>query len=248
MAEPPPPRMPQWDLPQHAPNAPPLPWPLRFKQATECGCKGPRTIAVLKKSNGTTAYKPICDQCGQDHDEIAHRTLSLKQKNEARPATYGGRAPWVQEIVTRWRAKWWVVYKEYLLSPEWRLKRKEVLGRDWHTCCFCRKAPATQVHHLTYERVGDEPLEDLVSSCKPCHEEHHSRRRVGLPFVEAEAGEEIPHYPPKWGPLSNFEILIIEETSGARVIRDHSQPDTYVIDHAELSADDVREMYDLNGD
>lgn len=31
-------------------------------------------------------------------------------------------------------------------------------------------APQQAVHHLTYERIGHEDLDDLMAVCNPCHE------------------------------------------------------------------------------
>jgi hypothetical protein len=33
-----------------------------------------------------------------------------------------------------------------------------------------------EVHHLTYARLGDEPLSDLLGLCKSCHRAIHHRR------------------------------------------------------------------------
>lgn len=67
-------------------------------------------------------------------------------------------------------------YSSYLLSPKWKQLRQRVLQRDNHLCQGCRRAAATQVHHLTYVRVGDELLFDLVSVCDGCHDRAHADR------------------------------------------------------------------------
>jgi hypothetical protein len=64
---------------------------------------------------------------------------------------------------------WWAKYNEYLRSPKWASKRRVVLGRDLD-CQACLDRPSTQVHHLTYDHVFDEPLFDLVGVCAPCHD------------------------------------------------------------------------------
>jgi 5-methylcytosine-specific restriction endonuclease McrA len=33
---------------------------------------------------------------------------------------------------------------------------------------------AVEVHHLTYERLGEERLTDLVALCRSCHEREHA--------------------------------------------------------------------------
>lgn len=69
-------------------------------------------------------------------------------------------------------------YLEYLDSPEWKDKRKKVLERDENRCQGCKIKPAEQVHHFTYDRLFNEPLEDLVSLCADCHEKEHK-----VPFL-----------------------------------------------------------------
>jgi 5-methylcytosine-specific restriction endonuclease McrA len=66
--------------------------------------------------------------------------------------------------------EWWEWYNEYLKTPAWLVKREAVLKRENYICQGCGKARATQVHHLTYERVGVEMLFDLVAICKTCHD------------------------------------------------------------------------------
>lgn len=61
-------------------------------------------------------------------------------------------------------------YQLYLASRQWAIKREAVRERSNGTCeqCWINKMDA--VHHLTYERVGDERLTDLIAICDPCHE------------------------------------------------------------------------------
>ena len=66
-------------------------------------------------------------------------------------------------------------YAEYRKSPQWNARRKAVLKRDNYTCQQCKDTDIPlDVHHTTYERIGDEDLSDLVSVCRPCHDEIHA--------------------------------------------------------------------------
>lgn len=67
-------------------------------------------------------------------------------------------------------AAWWEAYDEYLSSQTWKDKRAWVLARDKGECQACLKRPATEVHHLTYKHVGNEPLFELIAICSICHE------------------------------------------------------------------------------
>ena len=49
-------------------------------------------------------------------------------------------------------------------------RQQQRLDKDQKLCVFC-KSPATQVHHVTYERAGYENIEtDLRSVCRVCHD------------------------------------------------------------------------------
>lgn len=63
-----------------------------------------------------------------------------------------------------------VNYHEYLASREWRLKRKEVIERAENICERCANAPVENVHHRSYEHLGNEHLQELAGLCRPCHE------------------------------------------------------------------------------
>jgi chromosomal replication initiation ATPase DnaA len=64
-------------------------------------------------------------------------------------------------------------YVEYLQTPEWLAKRELVLKRDSHCCHVCSGSDSLHVHHLTYERRGNEDLDDLVVLCRICHFSYH---------------------------------------------------------------------------
>jgi DNA replication protein DnaC len=70
-------------------------------------------------------------------------------------------------------------YEEYLLTPEWQQKRGLVLDRASHRCQVCNTPWLLNVHHRTYERRGEEALDDLTVLCKPCHELFHERISQG---------------------------------------------------------------------
>ena len=63
-----------------------------------------------------------------------------------------------------------VNYYEYLASREWRLKRKQKIERAGRWCERCHERPIENVHHLTYERLGNERQDDLLGVCRACHE------------------------------------------------------------------------------
>lgn len=94
-------------------------------------------------------------------------------------------------------------YEEYLRSDEWKRKRDAVMQRAMQSFMpaspvirrtvdrygrviksialehrpICENDgcsnEATDVHHLTYKRLGKEQLDDLQALCRKCHEQKH---------------------------------------------------------------------------
>lgn len=54
-------------------------------------------------------------------------------------------------------------------SEQWKTIRRKRLEFDNGLCVFCKSA-AQEVHHVTYENVGQERIEDLRSLCRLCHD------------------------------------------------------------------------------
>jgi len=80
---------------------------------------------------------------------------------------------WAEQLmVRRWIVK--QAYNQYLRDPHWKLTREAVLRRD-KACTRCGTTENLQVHHKTYAHVGNEPLEDLITLCKGCHNLEHKR-------------------------------------------------------------------------
>jgi restriction endonuclease Mrr len=66
-------------------------------------------------------------------------------------------------------------YREYLRTPEWRRTRAAALVRAGSCCSLdVTHTDDLEVHHRTYERLGDELAADLVVLCRTCHRLHHA--------------------------------------------------------------------------
>jgi 5-methylcytosine-specific restriction endonuclease McrA len=101
------------------------------------------------------------------------RSLEAQERHRRNQEEWARQSAERQEENRRWH-QW---YDEYLASDRWRQRRHLVFERSKGMCEGCRIIPATQVHHLTYERVGDEMLFDLVAICDECH--HKIQRSSG---------------------------------------------------------------------
>lgn len=133
-------------------------------------------------SNGTIHAKKQCKNCGQIGESIGG--YSLRQRKALPELDHhsrkrGQREYW--ETLCKFRNNrkrensiiWWSNYQAYMKSDAWKEKRKMALIRDNYTCQICLDSQAEQVHHLSYDNFGNEPLEDLLSVCKPCHDYLH---------------------------------------------------------------------------
>lgn len=60
-------------------------------------------------------------------------------------------------------------YQDYLQSFEWQIKRQQVIDIWGGRCALCNSGGSLEVHHRTYERLGNERLTDLLPLCDDCH-------------------------------------------------------------------------------
>ena len=66
-------------------------------------------------------------------------------------------------------------FNEYLMSPEWAIKRQMCLSIHGTKCLKCG-ADYESIHHISYENIGDEdPKNDLIPICVSCHKKEHNR-------------------------------------------------------------------------
>lgn len=71
------------------------------------------------------------------------------------------------------------LYARYIQkSKKWQRKRRQRLELDNYTCQNrkCGSHENLTVHHLTYERLYNERMEDLQTLCRPCHEDEEKRK------------------------------------------------------------------------
>jgi hypothetical protein len=64
-------------------------------------------------------------------------------------------------------------YDEYIKSKHWRQKKEEYKKHFKYQCTMCEEKKELHLHHITYERIGNERLDDLVYLCKTCHGKIH---------------------------------------------------------------------------
>jgi hypothetical protein len=65
-------------------------------------------------------------------------------------------------------------YQAYLKSEYWKQRRYATLERANFRCELCSETDNLNVHHLTYERLGNESPDDLMVICGGHHWIEHS--------------------------------------------------------------------------
>jgi len=97
-----------------------------------------------------------------------------RTQEEAHTLNLGQLHPWRRrKRPTRARREFLARYRR----ADWRRLRLRRLGQDGYICTTpdC-DGEAVEVHHLTYDRFGQERLSDLRSVCELCHDLLHGRR------------------------------------------------------------------------
>lgn len=72
-------------------------------------------------------------------------------------------------MITCSEGKKYLKYADYLKSKHWAKIKAEYKRRFAYTCSMCDNKLNLHLHHTTYERVGNELLDDLVYLCQGCH-------------------------------------------------------------------------------
>ena len=89
-----------------------------------------------------------------------------------------------------------VNYYEYIRSKEWFERTAPVRKRNEGLCEVCNLRYGEDVHHRTYDRLGNEDLDDLLHVCRTCHAMIHRKDqgviwKSRLPFLR-ELIDELP--------------------------------------------------------
>jgi hypothetical protein len=69
----------------------------------------------------------------------------------------------------------------YYQLPQWIELRQLRFQCDGYTCVLCRSGDDLQCHHVTYERLFNELLQDLMTVCCSCHETIHQACKLKFP-------------------------------------------------------------------
>jgi hypothetical protein len=89
----------------------------------------------------------------------------------------------------------WDRYNEYLGSDDWQEKRLQIIIRDNFSCLITGEKENLQVHHVTYDSVGQEHTNHLLTLSKKEHKrihcmEPHLRRQTEVKLLSKVNGVE----------------------------------------------------------
>lgn len=132
-------------------------------------CPHPRQARELRRrtvNEGRWRFQDQCLECG------AAVGAPIDARRVPQPASIPCFDPRLKRRTARPTART-RTYQRHIRSAAFRRLRERVLARDSYTCARCQNPDAHQVHHRTYERFGDERLEDLETLCDDCHAAEH---------------------------------------------------------------------------
>lgn len=124
--------------------------------------------ALLRKLKDTSSIGNLEQQLvriAKLQVKVTHQRKNSKRKNKSNT--------W-QPLRKYLRANG-ITYQEYLDSPHWKDIRKRFWASKLHDnkCGICGNKEALQVHHKTYQRIGNEKLHDFELLCGKCHKGLH---------------------------------------------------------------------------
>ena len=142
-----------------------------------------RELRLRTIKDGRKAYYRQCVVCGHAGSAVSRKSAEAELQNDAAPPfdnnlEHYWRGRKHAEYISTYRQiapKLHAEYEEYLKSEAWAQHRTVTIRRAGGICECCEHFPATQVHHLTYERIGRESDTDLMAVCTFCHELLHGK-------------------------------------------------------------------------
>lgn len=166
---------------------PPFPYQ-QFQSSLRALFPCAHTILVLcsnQDPKGRWMIRKQCADCGKLFrkqlpfsvlEGIVQDTLSPcdLEKADGYDRAFNSVAGHFRDLISKSRnTAWWTQYTTYLESSEWTEKSRSTIAAAGGVCSMCNSRRATQAHHLTYERVGEELPEDLAAVCLSCHKQQH---------------------------------------------------------------------------
>ena len=156
-----------------------------YQKLNDC-CRDPFKIVVIDRKNDSLYFiREQCLNCGgcinkkkplssKKFSDLMKGELNTERDEKYKNLVFSENKSLfkLKQEHYRYNTKY-AKYHRYLETKEWKTIRDKVLKRDDSLCKICNVKKADDVHHLTYENVFNEKLEDLISVCRKCHSEIH---------------------------------------------------------------------------
>lgn len=74
------------------------------------------------------------------------------------------------------KKKWKKIdYNKYIKSKKWYKKRNWYFKNNDNICKSCGSNENIHLHHINYDRLGNEKMKDLMPLCIECHTKLHEK-------------------------------------------------------------------------
>lgn len=126
-------------------------------------CKRCQCVFASKRSSRSDLGKQICPSC-ESQDILDSHKVFLEDWIDS---------TWAKHQNPKMDKK---TYTAYLHSKHWKKVRSIALNNAGYKCQACSNKDAIlDVHHNSYERLGNEDPTDLIVLCRSCHARVHDK-------------------------------------------------------------------------
>ena len=163
---------------------------ITYKRIDEC-CRNPYSIVVIDRRNHDLFFLyRQCLDCGGSINRakpLNSKVFGNDIEGEFNWDTFNnwkaernkeGKILYEDKKLLNYQHSKYYKYLIYLSSDKWKEKRKLVLERENKLCQRCKERPADDIHHLNYDNLYNETLEDLQALCKICHAKEHNKALI----------------------------------------------------------------------
>ena len=122
----------------------------------------------------------VCSQHWLEADEAARGAERIeaelrKARADEAEVVAEAEAKWHRDRFTYGQHIGGTTYQRYLRSRQWAGTRALAIHRADGMCEVCGETQYLEVHHKTYERLGNETHDDLIVLCSSCHAKVHDK-------------------------------------------------------------------------
>jgi len=113
------------------------------------------------------------DEAARGADRIEHELRQVTADEAA--VVDQAEAKWLRDRMTYGQRIGGSAYQHYLRSRDWAGTRALAIHRADGMCQVCGERHHLEVHHKSYQRLGNEERGDLIVLCGSCHAKVHEK-------------------------------------------------------------------------